>query len=214
MIPYHSPHENTSFTLAASWYMIKAMISHIKGVLLHKDARFIVISAAGVGYKVFVTADILGKIGGEGKEVSLWTHLAVREDALDLYGFPSRAELGFFELLIGISGIGPKTALGILNAASIRTLQSAIASGDTSHLTKVSGIGRKNAEKIVMELKDKMDAAAGEGAHDLARESDALEALTSLGYSHGAVRDILKKIPRDIVDTGERIKAALKMLGK
>jgi Holliday junction DNA helicase RuvA len=190
------------------------MISHLKGILLHKDPRYLVISAAGVGYKVSATADVVSKIGSEGKEVSVWTYLAVRENALDLYGFASLAELNFFELLITISGIGPKTALGILNAASIETLQHAIFTGDTSHLTKVSGIGKKNAEKIVMELKDKIGALNLGESGSLQHESDAMEALTSLGYSQNDVRDVLKKLPKDIIETGAKIKAALKLLGK
>lgn len=190
------------------------MISHLKGIIIHKDLRFVVVSANGVGYKVSITSDTLSKIGTLGKEASFWTYLAVRENALDLYGFTSQEELSFFELLITISGIGPKTALGILNAATIDTLKNAITSGDTSHLTKVSGIGKKNADKIVLELKDKIGSIEGTSASHLHHESDVLEALTSLGYSQSAVRDALKKIPKDVTDTSARVKAALKILGR
>lgn len=188
------------------------MISHIKGIIIHKDLRFIIIDTGGVGYKVFTTSDTINNIK-MGKEVSMWTHLAVRENALDLYGFLSLEELNFFELLITISGIGPKTALGILNVASINTLRNAIGSGNTSHLTKVSGIGKKNADKIVLELKDKIGIFESDNI-PLQDETDAMEALISLGYSQTVVRDVLKKIPKEITDAGKKIKFVLKLLGK
>ncbi len=149
------------------------------------------------------------------KRISLWTHLAVRENALDLYGFEHLNELNFFEMLIDISGIGPKSALGIVSIESIDTLKKAIASGDTSYLTKVSGIGRKTAEKIIIELRDKLVAHKEEaGSTTLRTESDALEALKSLGYSNSEARDALKQVSADTEGTSARVKEALKILGK
>jgi Holliday junction DNA helicase RuvA len=115
---------------------------------------------------------------------------------------------------IGISGIGPKSALGILNVATVPSLRKAIISGETAHLTKVSGIGKKMADKIVLELKGKL--GVGEESHEttLRDEVDALEALKALGYKHHEAREALKDIPSSIGDTGERVKAALKILGK
>ncbi|MDE1988477.1 MAG: Holliday junction branch migration protein RuvA, partial [Patescibacteria group bacterium] len=115
----------------------------------HKDAKFIILEVGGVGYKIFLASDFLEKIK-ESANVSLWTYLAVREDALTLYGFEEKEGLDFFEMLISISGIGPKTALGVINAATIPTLKKAISSKDISHLVKVSGIGKKIAEKITL----------------------------------------------------------------
>lgn len=192
------------------------MIAQLTGTIVRHDTRFVVLDVHGVGYKVFVTSDFFNKLSPLlQKEVTLVTYMVVREDALDLYGFLTEAELSFFELLISISGIGPKTALGILNVASVHTLQTAIATGDTTHLTKVSGIGKKNAEKIVLELKDKIDTISGlEHGEAMKNESDALEALTSLGYKEHEAREALKKIDKTISDTSGKIKAALKLLGK
>jgi len=192
------------------------MIAQLQGTITHHDLRYIVLNVGGVGYKVFVTVDIMNKLAPEEREnVLLWTYLAVREGALDLYGFLTQKELQFFELLITISGIGPKTALGILNLASVHTLETAISTGDTTHLVKISGVGKKVAEKIVMELKDKVDSVdSGDDTGHMKTESDALEALKSLGYTHNESRDALKKIDKSATDTGAKVKAALKLLGK
>ncbi|MCR4330264.1 MAG: Holliday junction branch migration protein RuvA, partial [Patescibacteria group bacterium] len=145
--------------------------------------------------------------------VSLWTHLAVRETSLDLYGFLEQPELEFFEMLITISGIGPKSALGILSVAPIDTIKHAIASGDTSYLTKVSGIGKKNAEKIVVELRDKLGGAHALDGTMLKEDADVVAVLQSIGYSVKEARDALKGISKDTVGTSEKIKEALKQLG-
>lgn len=192
------------------------MISRLTGKIVHIDPKYTVLDVNGVGYKVFTTVDILTKIDKDKKEITLWTYLAVRENALDLYGFISLAELNFFELLITISGIGPKTALGILNVASVQSLETAIQTGDTSHIIKVSGIGKKVAEKIVLELKDKVEKVthSPESKNAMKNDSDVLEALKSLGYSQNEARDALKEIPKEIVKTNEKIREALKVLGK
>ncbi|HEU5114856.1 MAG TPA: Holliday junction branch migration protein RuvA [Candidatus Paceibacterota bacterium] len=189
------------------------MITHIKGTVIAKEERSIVVDTHGLGYKVFVTGAAIDK-AREGAEISLWTYLAVREDAHTLFGFLSKDELDFFELLISVSGIGPKTALGILNVSSVTNIRKAVSTGDTSHLTKVSGVGSKIANKIVLELKGKLGAEyAGEGI-SLRDEVDALEALKALGYGHKEAREALKEIDPTITDTGERVKKALKALGK
>ena len=192
------------------------MISFLEGTIEFKGAKFVVIKTdGGVGYKVFCSEETLNKIPEKGGEVNLWTHLYVREDALDLYGFLHRAEMELFETLIGISGIGPKGALGVLNIAPVDTIKKAIAAGDTSYLTRVSGIGKKTAEKIVLELRDKM---AGKGievdAPELKEEADALEALVSLGYSQREAREALQTVPREIASAEKRVKEALKKLGR
>ena len=150
-----------------------------------------------------------------GDNTALWTYTAVRENALDLYGFTTHDEMSFFELLLDVSGIGPKSALSILSLAPLDTLKRAIATGDTSYLNKVSGIGRKTAEKIIIELRDKLQAHKGEDGvpSTLRGESDIVEALKSLGYSQNEARDALKQIPSTIEGTNARIKEALKILG-
>lgn len=192
------------------------MISRLSGTIVHINPKYIVLDVHGVGYKVATTIDLVTKLGKEGEPVTLWTYLAVREDALDLYGFSSLGELNFFELLIGISGIGPKTALGILNNASVEALERAVHSNDTSHLIKVSGISKKIAEKIVLELQDKVKTLthSPEGESAMRNDSDALEALKALGYTQSEARDVLKQLPKTLVTTNEKIKEALKLLGK
>ncbi len=189
------------------------MIGSVKGKIILKTEKFIIVETGGVGYKMSVSPDTLSKIGKIGDEVMLWVHTHVREDILDLYGFLDRKELEFFEMLINVSGIGPKGALSILGIASIDTLRKAIATSDTSYLTKISGIGRKTAEKIVIELRDKMadENTSEQSGISLRDELDALEALKSLGYSQGEARDALKKIAPDL-DTNAKIRAALKVL--
>ncbi|MCE9548799.1 Holliday junction branch migration protein RuvA, partial [Candidatus Nomurabacteria bacterium] len=130
--------------------------------------------------------------------------------AFDLYGFLDRQELEFFEMLINVSGIGPKGALSILGVASIETLKKAINTNDTSYLTKISGIGKKTAEKIIIELRDKVGKDT-EG-NSLQGELDALEALKSLGYSQNEAREALKKVSTE-ENTNTRIREALKILG-
>jgi Holliday junction DNA helicase RuvA len=192
------------------------MISQLKGTISFRDPDYLIIDVNGVGYKVAVTEDTLEKTAPLGdSEILLWTHLTVREDAHDLYGFLEKEELDFFELLITVSGVGPKTALAILNLTPIETLAGAIASGDASLLSKSSGIGGKRAEKIIIELKDKLLTTGKQKDNITLRdENDAIEALKSLGYSEKESRDALKKINKDAVGTGERVKQALKLLGK
>lgn len=194
------------------------MISMLRGKVEEMAVNHAVIDVGGVGYKVFMTGDSLNRIK-PGSEIRLWTYNAVREDALDLYGFLAKKDRDFFELLLTVSGIGPKSALNILSLVSAETLAGAIRTGQTSHLVKVSGIGKKTAEKILLELKDKMggvDMAGGDISMtaDMSSDLDAIEALKSLGYEADESREALKKIDKKISDTGAKVKAALKLLGK
>lgn len=185
------------------------MIGTLKGVLTHKDLQYIIIEANGIGYKVFTPLHTNESLN-EKDEVKLWTHLAVRENSLDLYGFESEEELEFFEILITISGIGPRSALSILNVASIDDIKSAVSSEDTSYLTKVSGIGKKSAQRIVIELKDKLSISDDKTMPS--DDVDVVEALKALGYSKTQSRDAVKKLDKSL-NTREKIKEALKILG-
>ncbi len=148
-----------------------------------------------------------------GESASFWTYMAVRENALDLYGFNSMDDMQFFELLLEISGIGPKSAIGIMSITSVESLSEAIATGDTAYLTKVSGIGKKTAERIVIELRDKiLKRGSYTNTNNLRDESDALLALQSLGYGERESREELKQIDTK-KDTSARVKEALKILG-
>lgn len=187
------------------------MIGHLEGKVVFKGERHVVLDVGGVGYKVFATAETQKKFELEGT-ARLWTHLHVKEDALELYGFLYQSELEFFELLISISGIGPKSALGVLSLAPVETLRRAISSGDTSYLTRISGIGRKTAEKIVLELKDKLGFGKNFYVSDEMKEdADILDALVSLGYSQRDARGMIQKIPKDVKGREKRIREALKI---
>ncbi len=189
------------------------MIAKISGKIIHKDPGFLIIETAGIGFKVYVSNETISDIAVfDQNSVSLWTHLAIREDSWDIYGFSKEEDLGFFQLLISISGIGPKTALAVLNASSAKNLKTAIASGDTDYLTKISGIGKKLAEKIVFELKDKMGASDKEAGLAIKGDSDVLKALVSLGYGEREAREAIKKLSKDTQGTSDRVKNALKIL--
>ena len=190
------------------------MIGHAEGKIIFKGERYVVLDVGGVGYKVFVVASSYRNLS-VGESAKLWTLLHVKEDALELYGFSHQAELEFFESLISISGIGPKSALGVLSLAPVDTIKRAIASGDTSYLTKISGIGRKTAEKIILELKDKMGfGKVSFGGEEFKEDADILDALLALGYSQREAREILQKVPSFVKGREQRLKEALKMLGK
>jgi holliday junction DNA helicase RuvA len=191
------------------------MIASLKGKISHIDSRYIVLDVNNIGYKIFLANDTIHglKIG---TEKSFWIYQVIREDAMDLYGFVSKKEEDFFELLISVSGIGPKSAINILSLVDIDTLANAIKSGSTSHLVKVSGIGRKTAEKIAMELKDKLgniqSVSDSRSTASMSSDMDVIEALKALGYDADDAREALKKVDKDISDTGAKVKAALKIL--
>lgn len=173
----------------------------------------IVVMVGGVGYSVFVPLGVATTLL-PGSPVSLYIYTAVREDALDLYGFLTQDDLAFFKQLIGVSGIGPKSALGVMNVADSKTLKRSIAAGDNSMLTKVFGIGKKSAERIVVELRDKLaeeHTKRGEsfGGGD---DGEVMEALLALGYSATEARRAVKEIGK-IEGPQKRIAAALKYLG-
>ncbi|MCI5108251.1 MAG: Holliday junction branch migration protein RuvA [Candidatus Pacebacteria bacterium] len=189
-----------------------SMIGRISGKLIEKHPLYGIIDVGGLGYKVHATLPTLGQVA-IGEDITLHTYLHVRENTLDLYGFENEEEKFFFELLLSVSGIGPKSAVGILNIASPDSLKSAISAGDTTHLVKVSGIGKKSAQKIILELKDKIGDSIEGDPLMMQDEVDTMEALVSLGYPEKEVREVLQKIPKDISGAHEKIKEALKILG-
>src|SRR3989339_820135 len=184
------------------------MIAKITGKIAFFRDNYVVVDVSGVGYKIFVTDFTMGKIAGK-KEIELYTHTYVREDTLSLYGFLIPDELEMFELLISISGIGPKAAVGILSIAEPKTIRAAVISGDSSILTRVSGVGKKTAERVILELKNRIAELPGEDQREAKADSEAIEALVSLGYSVSQAREALKSVPKDEKDMSGRIKAAL-----
>lgn len=192
------------------------MIAYLKGNVINKDLNSIILEIAGIGYRVFINENLLSSISLN-QEIEIYTHHQVKEDASDLYGFRSKSDLELFELLISVSGVGPKSALGILNLASSHDIKEAIMTGDSASLTKVSGIGKKTAERLVLELKNKVMKL--DGGLEILNASvsfgaDEIDALISLGYSMSEARDALRLINQDIKDSGERVKAALKLMNK
>lgn len=192
--------------------ILNPMIGFLEGTVRALSAGRAIISVGGVGYKVAAVKQTLLKLT-PGKDTSLWTHLVVREDVLDLYGFETEPELRFFEMLLTVSGVGPRSALAILDIASIETMRTAIARGNSEYLTKVSGIGRKTAEKIVIELREKVGVGDEGTSLALKGDEEALEAMRSLGYSPAEARDALRKVPHDITGSNDRLREALKQLG-
>jgi len=177
-----------------------------------------IIEVGGVGYTVRVAVSHLVDLKTSAQTLSLYIHTAVREDAIDLYGFPTTEELSFFKLLMSVSGIGPKTALNILNVADVATLKNAIAKGDSTALTKVFGIGKKSAERIVVELRDKLAleaTAAGATLLPSGTDGEVIEALMALGYRAEESRRVLKEIgpAKNAATARDRIAQALKHLG-
>ncbi|MEK7209048.1 MAG: Holliday junction branch migration protein RuvA [Patescibacteria group bacterium] len=198
------------------------MIGRLQGMVAGKNNRTITLDVHGVGYLVALTTDALIKIKLN-QPLTLHTHLAVREDALDLFGFETAVELNYFQLLLTVPGIGPKSALAILSLAAPEVLQKAITAEDTAYLTRVSGIGKKSAEKIVLALKDKLMPATGQtdtgnlNKENLDNEAEAIEALKSLGYTLAEARTATRKAAADSAATvghgvNNLIKAALRIL--
>jgi len=190
------------------------MISYVEGKIIFRGEKFIIIKTGGIGFKVFVLPDL----NLENDEIKLFTYLNVKEDALALYGFLDYKELELFELLISISGIGPKAGLGILSLADTETIKVAIVKNDASVLTRVSGIGKKTAERVILELKNKILISDIGDLEDKSKEisehSDAVDALISLGYNAGEAKNALSKISPEVKDLGERVRMALREMGR
>lgn len=191
------------------------MISFLEGKIIFKGLGFLILKTeGGVGYKIFISSNFFD-LTRENKEenTKLWTHLSVRETSLELYGFINYVELEFFETLLKVSGVGPKSAIAVFNEASVDVLKNAIASGESAYLTRVSGIGRKTAEKIIVELKDKFGGKDGAN-FQFKEDTDVYEALLSLGYSARDARAAINEIEKTITGVENRVKAALKILGR
>lgn len=186
------------------------MIAQLTGTISQVRPLHVVLDVGGVGYLVAVRAS---KHFTVGEMATLHTHLAVRENALDLYGFMLQDELMMFEELIKLPKIGPKSAMQILMQADVPLLIKAISEQDAGYLTKMSGIGKKTAEKIVTELKEVYaDGAVHMPGGEHTADTDIVDALVSLGYSQKDARDALLKLPEEITDTNERLKRALKLI--
>lgn len=198
------------------------MIYSVRGELIHKEANLAVIEAGGVGYACRTTLTTLSQIGNIGDDVKLLTYMNVREDAVELFGFLTERELECFKMLISVSGTGPKTALAILSDTTPERFALAVASGDVKAFTRTKGVGPKLAQRIVLELKDKVTkeqltasvtetpfvpAAAGSSA------SEAISALVVLGYSQSDAAVVVSKLDQSL-PSAELIRLALQTIGK
>lgn len=197
------------------------MIYSVTGKLIHTEPTLAVVECAGVGYACRTTQTTLAAIGSLGSDVRLFTHLSVREDAVELFGFADRDELACFELLITVSGIGPKAALAILSDLTPNRFALLVASGDSSALTKVKGVGKKSAERIVVDLKDKLaktnpalkELPAAQGSAGTDELSEALAALLVLGYRQEEVMPVLVKQDEN-ASAEELIRLTLREMGR
>lgn len=191
------------------------MYYYIEGTVAHKGIDFIVIDAGGVGYRINTTDSVISKLSA-GEKKKIYTYLNVREDALDLYGFLSEEELNLFKLLISVSGIGPKVGLGVLSSISPSEFALAVVTGNIKAITKAPGVGPKVAQRIILELKDKMKKAEiAEMPQDYGAFTDssdeAVSALMVLGYTQGEAKNVLSKVEGGL-SVEETVKRALKLL--
>ena len=190
------------------------MISFLDGAVKAVRKNYIIIMTDYVGYKVFVTPQILMKVQ-PAQKISIFIHTYVREDQLSLYGFSTLNELDFFEMLLGVSGIGPKMALSIMSVGDLNVIKNGILNQDTAVFTQVSGVGRKTAERLILELKEKIgEGLAGTETPVSSTHTEVIEVLMALGYSRTEAREALSVVPADIKDSEEKIRFALRSLAK
>ncbi len=190
------------------------MIASIQGTISRIEEIGLVINVGGVGIRVLTPRNVLENVGGTGRVITLHTHLIVRETELALYGFNSEEDLQLFEILLGVNGVGPKVALAILGTLSPELLKSAIVREDTAVLQRVPGIGKKTAERIMFQLRDKLDFTLVSTSVPLVSDVDAdvIDILTGLGFSIVEAQSALQHIPRDTEDINERVQKALQYL--
>jgi Holliday junction DNA helicase RuvA len=194
------------------------MIAHLAGALAHKSPEHIIVDVQGVGYQVFVSLNSFYRLPEPGDRVDLLIHTHVREDALQLYGFIDRQEKDLFQLMIGISGIGPRLGLNILSGMRADELQQALEAGDLARLVAIPGVGKKTAERLVLELRDKVKQLkgareGGDGRRTVGLEAEAISALVNLGYRHNeAERAVKAACAAGATDLERVIRNALKQV--
>ncbi|MBR4286795.1 MAG: Holliday junction branch migration protein RuvA [Clostridia bacterium] len=197
------------------------MFYSLTGKIIYMGEQSFAVSCGGVGFKCFATRNTLAVLNGKNGDVTVFTHLNVREDALDLFGFATEQELDAFKLLIGVSGVGPKAALAILSELSPDDFAIAVASGDTKAITAANGVGPKLAQRVIMELKDKISnvsfvseqsvatSTAVNAVNNMSNTSEAIAALAALGYSQSEASVAVSKLSPDL-SVEDLIKGALK----
>ena len=190
--------------------MIGSLSGTVRGII--RESVIVEVSEVpgqGVGYRVAVPVALLTK-AAEGDHLFLWTHLAVRENSQDLYGFETREELAWFELLLSVSGIGPKSALALMNSVDTGSLEKAVVRNDAGMLSKSFGVGKKTAEKIVLELRGKVGAGGAGASSEAGSDGDVVDALVGLGYSLREARDAVHELPKELETPAARLREALR----
>ena len=190
------------------------MIATLHGKLQSHSDDSLIVNVGGVGFRVRAPRGTIASLSAGGSDVMLFTHLHVREDDLSLYGFATEPELRLFELLLTVSGIGPKVAIGVLSSAPAETLRIAIAQGNLDALTALPGIGNKTAQRLVLELKGKVDdSGLGEISELSPMDEDVMNALINLGYSAVEATRAAQSIPSTVKTVEDRVRIALQFLG-
>ncbi|HIP71001.1 MAG TPA: Holliday junction branch migration protein RuvA [Anaerolineae bacterium] len=189
------------------------MIASITGTIQQIEESSLIIGVGGVGVRVSVPRTVLEDVGGVGRAIMLHTHLIVREQELSLYGFETQEDLQLFTMLLGVSGVGPKVGLAILSTLSPELLKSAIMREDTAVLQRVSGIGKKTAERIMFQLRDKLDLTEPTAVPLVSDvDADVIDVLTTLGFSIVEAQSALQHLPREAKTVDERVQLALQHL--
>jgi Holliday junction DNA helicase RuvA len=190
------------------------MIATLAGVINQIGDDFLIVNVGGVGVRVYVPSSVLENTGGVGRQINLYTHLIVRETELTLYGFGTEEDQSLFELLLSVNGVGPKVGLAILSTLSPDLFKSAIAHEETAVLQRVPGIGKKTAERILFQLRDKLAFTGEPAAMPLVSDVDAdvIELLTGLGFSIVEAQSALQKVPREVTGVDERLQLSLQYL--
>lgn len=200
------------------------MFSYIKGILVAKSIGYVIIDVGGVGFKIFMSETSIKKLGETGEEEKVFTHMQVREDDISLYGFTTNEELRMFELLISVSGVGAKSAIAMLSNISPSSFALAVISNDIKSLTKIPGIGSKTAQRIVLELKDKLKTEESisnnsneeiiVAIQDDNKTSEAVQALKVLGYTSVEIEKVLRSLDTNNMSVEDIIRKALINLGR
>lgn len=185
------------------------MIASLRGLVLEKTVNWILLEVGGIGYKLHVSPTSLSKTRQQ-EEAFFYIHDHIREDAHELFAFPSLADLELFDKLLSISGVGPKSAMTIMGVGSADEIRSAIMKGDLEMLTSVPGVGKKTAQKIILELKGQLVEPESVTNAD----KEVVDALVGMGYQAQSIKEVLKFMPTDLVDPAERIRYVLRSLSK
>ncbi len=192
------------------------MIGTLKGIIEYREDPFLIVDVNGVGYKVVVPASVLSKINSIGESIKLYTHTHVREDLLELYGFTDPSDLKVFSLLISVSGVGCRTALGIFSVGTRGDIVQAISTGDVTFFTSVPRLGKKNGQKIIIELKNKVGASGDINLSDDngAEQQELITALKGFGFSIREAQDAIRGLNGKGETIEDKVRLALKYLGK